>query len=475
MWYTFFFTLSCSYLTILLIGSTFFFKGSKSKVFLYYSLYCLFLLLYLFSKGTFFDNVFGKYSETTFFKTTNWYIQIIFYNIYVFFGIHYVGLYKNISIATKKTILYTSFSITLLSTLLFILAQVNILSAEGYEKYFTFFFLPIYLILVFYLLYLILFRNKSRIKYYFLTGSFFYILFALTAFLYSIADKKIGTLDPLILFFIAVIIECTFFTIGLTTKVQKVYKDRLKFHTELVKTQNTLNKSLRSKLNEQKQLNDLLIAEKEKQRLETQVAILQNKALRSQMNSHLVFNVLNAIKLYILEKNNEEAVKYLGFFAKFIRNVLDGSINETITLKEEINIIENYLKVEQIRFENDLIFEIIIPNTINLEDYVIPSLFLQPFVENAIWQGLKSIKGEKKITVKIIKKNDIICISIDDNGIGYYPENKKKDNEHKSYGLSITKDRAIQFNKDKNTTLSFTIKNKKDFSDESGTLVEVFL
>lgn len=163
-------------------------------------------------------------------------------------------------------------------------------------------------------------------------------------------------------------------------------------------------------------------------------------AIRSQMNPHFIFNALNSIQHLVLKGDVDNSYSYINKFASLIRKTLEFSEEEFITLAEEINLIEVYLTLEKLRFQNNLEFEIIKPDRLDLS---IPPMLIQPFIENAIIHGLLHKKGDKKLTIKFQLNEKLTCI-IEDNGVGRAKAKiiKKRQNiTHKSFSLKAIKRR----------------------------------
>ena len=202
---------------------------------------------------------------------------------------------------------------------------------------------------------------------------------------------------------------------------------------------------------------------------EKRVIGLEQNMLRSQMNPHFLFNSLNSIKLYIINNDKKNAVHYLNKFSKLVRRILDGSTLKETTLAEELETAELYLNIENIRFSNTIDYKIEITEGLDPETLKLPSLILQPFLENAIWHGLSSKEGEKKLRVTITPKNDYhIHINIIDNGVGRATSEKIKEKrviKRKSVGIDITKERLANFAKDYQNDYSVDI---IDLFDEKG-------
>lgn len=143
------------------------------------------------------------------------------------------------------------------------------------------------------------------------------------------------------------------------------------------------------------------------------------QALKAQINPHFVFNCLNSIKGIIYDEDFERANLYLNKFAIMLRSTLSYSSKPNITLQEELDYIDNYLLLEKLRFGNKFEYRLEIDENVNLAQYAIPSMLLQPFVENAIIHGIASLQTRLgEIVIKVFLKEDSLHILISDNGIG---------------------------------------------------------
>ena len=180
-----------------------------------------------------------------------------------------------------------------------------------------------------------------------------------------------------------------------------------------------------------------------------QILLLEQEALRIQMNPHFVFNALNSIKLYIINNEQKNAVYYLNKFSKLIRSILESSRVKEVTLGEELKTMNLYMSIENIRFSNEINYEENISSNLELERIKIPPLILQPFLENSIWHGLSSKKGSKKVELSAEKISDeFIQIEISDNGIGRDAAlkiKKSKSLNRDSIGIDLTKERLKNF------------------------------
>ncbi|WP_445386219.1 tetratricopeptide repeat-containing sensor histidine kinase [Robiginitalea sp. IMCC44478] len=185
---------------------------------------------------------------------------------------------------------------------------------------------------------------------------------------------------------------------------------------------------------------------------EKKVMALEQSRLRSQMNPHFLFNSLNSIKLYIINNEKKKAVYYLNKFSKLVRKILEASTQKEIFLDEELDTATLYMNIENIRFNNEIEYNVSISEEVDPAHIKIPSLLLQPFLENAIWHGLSSKVGDKKIEIHINKlKKGSIALTIRDNGVGRNASQRLKNErvvKRKSVGIDITEERLANFAKD---------------------------
>lgn len=202
---------------------------------------------------------------------------------------------------------------------------------------------------------------------------------------------------------------------------------------------------------------------------EKRVLTLEQQMLRSQMNPHFLFNSLNSIKLYIINNEQKNAVHYLNKFSKLVRKILEASSQKEIPLSEELGTMELYMNIENIRFSNEIDFKIEVEKDINIDNIKIPSLTLQPFLENSLWHGLSPKDGEKKIQINVKHKDKgHVTIEIVDNGVGRTMAEVNKENrvlKRKSLGIRITKERLANFAKDYQNKFDVDI---LDLFDENG-------
>ena len=142
------------------------------------------------------------------------------------------------------------------------------------------------------------------------------------------------------------------------------------------------------------------------------------EALRSQMNPHFIFNSLNAIQECILTNKVDAAYEYLSKFSKLQRMVLNNSTKEFIPLSSEIEMLKLYLSLESLRFSQSFIYTVEVDKSVDADEIMVPSMIIQPYVENAVWHGLRNKAGDKILTVTCVEVAGELIITIDDNGIG---------------------------------------------------------
>lgn len=171
---------------------------------------------------------------------------------------------------------------------------------------------------------------------------------------------------------------------------------------------------------------------------------LEQQALNASLNRHFIFNALNSIQYYINREDKISANKYLSSFAKLVRKNLDSSMENETEIDEEIDRIDLYLKLEQMRFQNKFSYSINCEPSVLNQSIKIPSMLLQTFVENSIWHGILPAKKHGEINIDIKKKENKISIEIKDNGIGIETSLAQKENKkqlHISKGMALTKGR----------------------------------
>jgi ligand-binding sensor domain-containing protein len=217
--------------------------------------------------------------------------------------------------------------------------------------------------------------------------------------------------------------------------------------------------------------------EKRKTELNKRIANIESQALRAQMNPHFIFNTLSSIQHYISNNNTDEALKYLSKFAKLMRKIMENSKQPMITVAEEVNALNLYLELEIMRFDKKFEYTIVIDSDIDQNYDRVPSMLIQPYIENAIVHGLLPKQGAGKITIELQKQQDTILCLIEDNGIGRENSKQFKKNRvtHKSMGMSITQERLDILNAGFNSNISCQITDLYDKGEPAGTKVRLII
>lgn len=180
----------------------------------------------------------------------------------------------------------------------------------------------------------------------------------------------------------------------------------------------------------------------EKAQLKTRIVENKMSALAAQMSPHFIFNSLQSINRFILKQNRQQASEYLGRFSLLIRMMLENSRNSEHSIEEEVEFLQLYMKVEKQRFKTPFDSSITIDKKIGKSVTYIPTMILQPFIENAIWHGISHKSGEGKITVDIDKQNDLLKCTIEDDGVGRAKAKELSvSKSHKSRALEIMEER----------------------------------
>lgn len=221
----------------------------------------------------------------------------------------------------------------------------------------------------------------------------------------------------------------------------------------------------------QQQLEDQLAAQKKQYESEL-------NALRSQLNPHFVHNSLNAIQYYIQRNEVEISEDYLTKFSKLMRLFFDYSRTKTITLKEEIAFIKKYLDIEKLRFEDKISYHINIDKTLDITDLSIPTMMIQPMLENAVNHGIfhKTSSGIIEVDFKTTTLTNQYIIIIKDDGIGLNKtkkHNKQTMGTAKAHSSAVIAERLEILNDSGDWNISYSIQDRSELNDGTGTIVEL--
>lgn len=377
---------------------------NRNQLYLYYSLYLFTITLYLLQPLL--DNL-----NTNYLLYANFSVQFLAYAAYIAFA--------RILIDTRGNLLrwdkYFELEIKILVLLapIFILIQL-LFGYEFQEKAFTV-IAPLLTLFTLYSFYIILNKINNNSTIHFVIATLFYLVFANITFFELIVGKEafinLGV-QPMFFVYAGVVIQCLLLSVIIGSIIKKIEE----------KSKNA----------------EVRLAVKLKEMEE-----LKMTALQSQMNPHFLFNSLNSINNFVLKSDVEKASDYITKFSRLIRVILNSSSSPTSTLAEELGILSLYVKLEQMRVNGGFDYIVNIEENLNLDPIKVPPLFLQPFIENAIWHGIMKKEGEKTIELTIKKENDKVFCIIVDNGIGI---NKAKELEHMSqkrkfFGAKATENR----------------------------------
>jgi sensor histidine kinase YesM len=213
----------------------------------------------------------------------------------------------------------------------------------------------------------------------------------------------------------------------------------------------------------------------EKLRLEKEVLEMEQKALRLQMNPHFIFNALNAIQDQIRAENNKGARHSLNKFSKLMRQILDSSRTDYISLELELNILDNYLNIEKLARNNSFEYTIDVNSEIDTEEEGIPPMMVQPFLENAIIHGVAGIESVGTINISFSTDKDFLWVKVEDNGVGIKKAKQlksQKAQQHKSVALEVIQSRLQNLSNEEFSSC-FSMEDKVNGDKVSGTLVHL--
>lgn len=476
------------FLIIILIQNIFFYRIYKDKAYLWYAIYAFLIIAdqTLVNTSVFYRTILK--SNLLLPNSLHTAFEWLYNSAYLIFVTEFGGL----SLFKKKTAKKVKDIVKYLAIILLVFFIID-LFFDFYlvRRGFLFILVPALIILSIFIYYH-LFKMKTAIKYYIIFGSLSFSVFSILALTTSLFTDK-SSYYAWSFFYIGVFIENIFFSLGLVKKQSLILDERNVSQEKLIEQykenyalKNSLTKRLKieveTKTTEIISLNKIAEEERIKQMelaFEKENADLKLSSLQGQMNPHFIFNSLNSIKLNIIKNNKENAVYYLNKFSKLIRKILSISREKEVSLQEEIETLELYVNIENLRFKNELNFLINIDKNLNLDTIKVPPLILQPFVENAIWHGLSLKKGEKIIELSIVKKNeDYLIICIKDNGIGRKKASEIKENKfvkRRSLGLKITEERLNAFSYNSQKKHQIKIEDLKENNEIKGTKVTIQL
>lgn len=198
------------------------------------------------------------------------------------------------------------------------------------------------------------------------------------------------------------------------------------------------------------------------------------QSLRREMNPHFIFNSLNSVNQFISQNKELEANKYLSSYSHLMRNMMENSNKDFISLSNETEQLKKYLDLEHLRFQDKFDYQILIDDALDTEVVLVPNMLIQPHLENAIWHGLRYRETKGLLLLKFELNRGEISVIVDDNGIGLTQSAELKTRNqkvHQSRGVTNTKERINLLNELYKTNISFSITEKN--SGETGTVVKI--
>ncbi len=387
---------------------------NKRKQYLYYSLFLLSFFIY------FLKNICYERCHT-FYTYLNFSLLFFGFAAYISFGRDVLETKKNIPEWDQLIVL--AMKLILVAAFAFILVQL-FLDYDYQEKLFIF-LMPI--IAVFSVLtFIVLTKIKGKHVTYFIIGSLSFLVLAVASYLLKqvLAENYFENrgVQPKFLMYLGAVIEMimTAFLMGNKLKIFKKNKIETEF--------------------------ELAIKTKE-------MADLKMTVLQTQMDPHFLYNSLNSINNFVLQHDKEKASDYITKFSRLIREVLKNSTSLTIPLDDDLGILGLYIKLEQMRMVGGFDYVVTIDEIINLREIQVPPLFMQPFIENAIWHGFRNKPGYKIINLSIYDEAENIRCEIIDNGVGIKESEAlaaKSKSTRKPFGLKASEDRIKLLHENKN-------------------------
>lgn len=253
-------------------------------------------------------------------------------------------------------------------------------------------------------------------------------------------------------------------------RISQLEKER-ELKDELIRKKNVFNNSLIGALILLLGLVGFIFWTLKKVQIKNKKIALQS--LRREMNPHFIFNSLNSVNQFIATNNELEANQYLTKFSKLMRGVMENSAEDFIPFQQELDLLENYLALEKTRFADKFDYEIMVDENLNLQTLQIPGMLVQPFLENAIWHGLRYRKEKGFLKLSFEKNNRHLKITVEDNGIGIEESKKLKTQHQKARegrGMKNTLERITLLNDLYKQDIQCRVTDNKN---EQGTTVEI--
>lgn len=425
---------------------------TKDKNFLLYSFYLLLSIICVLVINNAAD-------INTYRASEEWLLTIYIWMLFGWFFIRFLNVKKYDAILEKIVIIYILINTVFFTTLYII--DYFFLESRYFFYFSAYIFLPTAIIFISFA-FIRFWGNGNRLGYFYSVGFLILAIGTIDFFMSVLFFNKTSNYQPENIMLLSIFLEVIIISVALgyqydyyrkkrTETNQKIIKE-LQINEQLISNYNkelsTRIKEVTIKLEEAfKKTEDLKLSEL-KTRFDKEKNQLDLASLLSNMNAHFIFNTLNSIKLLIVDGKQKKAAFYLNKFSKLIRGFLNASTNKKISLAKELETMNLYTVVENLRFENQIFFNFKVDSNVKTKEIMVPPLVLHPFLENAIWHGVSSKKGEKIINVKVIKDDLFVIIIVEDNGIGRERANeieKKKSIKRTYFGVKPTKERLLHF------------------------------
>ncbi|PID69681.1 MAG: hypothetical protein CSA39_02540 [Flavobacteriales bacterium] len=410
-----------------------FFYKTRHKLYLYYSLFVFCLFVYFIK-----DITADKW--VVFYKYANFVMLLLAIGFYILYTRE--TLETKIKIPDWDEILALAAKIAFILAIVFIIIQITL----GYSYQAKLFLIVMPIVVVFAILtYAVLTKiSGSHVKL-FIISSFTFIFLSNLSFLlvYALPENYLESrgFEPKFFMYFGALLEAVFTALILAHRA-KVVEDKLAVTTDI-------------------------LYERTKENTDLKMTVLQ-----TQMDPHFLYNSLNSINNFVLQNDREKASDYITKFARLIREVLKKSAHLTVSLADDLSVLGLYVKLEQMRTKNGFDYVVTIDESLDIDEIQVPPLFMQPFIENAIWHGFANMPGYHKITLNIIDEEDYIRCEIEDNGIGIgnaQVDPKILKSDKMPFGLKASEDRIKLLHENKNVYVVI-----EDVSDkESGTKVTI--
>jgi tetratricopeptide (TPR) repeat protein len=219
----------------------------------------------------------------------------------------------------------------------------------------------------------------------------------------------------------------------------------------------------------------ILLVQRKRYQSDRKALVLEQKLLRSQMNPHFIFNSLASIQNFIVNQKANEASIYLSRFSQLVRNILDNSIEEYVPVQKEIETIQHYLELQQIRYAGQFTYDLTVDERIDGEGMMIPPMLAQPFIENSIEHGIRYKETTGHIDIRFRLEGGLIRFEVEDDGVGRERAREievKQNRTHRSLSTSITRERLAKLNKKLKAKIHMEITDlKNDLGEACGTRV----